>query len=113
MSQTLVGLTIVAIGTSLPELVTSVVAAFKGENDIAVGNVVGSNIFNVLFILGSASIINPIPIEKKVFFDMLFLVGSTILAFILVTTKQRTSKVEGVIMSLIYIIYMIYIISRN
>jgi cation:H+ antiporter len=113
MSQTLVGLTIVAVGTSLPELVTSVVAAFKGENDIAIGNVVGSNIFNILFTLGSAAIISPIPINQKVFFDMLFLIGATILTFISVTTRQKTSKLEGLIMSIAYIIYMVYIVLRN
>lgn len=113
MSQTLIGLTIVAIGTSLPELVTSVVAAHKGESDIAIGNVVGSNIFNVLVILGITIIIRPIPVEGKIFFDMLYLLGGTLLTFIFVATGRRVSRLEGLLMVITYVVYMGYIIIRN
>ncbi|MBS4536825.1 calcium/sodium antiporter [Clostridium sp. D2Q-11] len=113
MSETLVGLTIVAIGTSLPELVTSMVAAFKGESDIAVGNAIGSNMFNIVFILGITSIIKPLPIESKVFFDMIFLIGATILTYIFATTGQKTNRFEGIFLSLAYIGYMIFILIRR
>lgn len=113
MSETLVGLTIVAIGTSLPELMTSVVAAMKGESDIAVGNAIGSNIFNILLILGVTSLIKPIMIEEKVFFDMLYLLVATVLTYIFVTTRKSVSRFEGGIMSLSYLGYMVYIIFRN
>ncbi|WP_425447791.1 calcium/sodium antiporter [Dethiothermospora halolimnae] len=113
MSETLVGLTVVAFGTSLPELVTSVVAAFKGENDIAIGNVVGSNVFNVLLVLGVTSVIKTLPIDPKVFFDMLYLLGATVLTFIFVTTQRKTTRFEGALMSIAHIGYMAYIIVRN
>lgn len=113
MSETLIGLTIVAVGTSLPELVTSITASIKGENDIAIGNAIGSNVFNILFILGITSLIKPIPVESKVFFDLSFLVIGTIFTFLLVITKKQVSRIEGILLSIPYIGYMIYIISRN
>lgn len=113
MSETLVGLTIVSIGTSLPELVTSVVASFKGESDIAVGNAIGSNLFNILFVLGLSPLINPIVIEEKIFTDILFLLGATFLVFILTATKRKVSRVEGGFLSIIYIMYLVFIIARN
>ncbi|NBI07730.1 calcium/sodium antiporter [Senegalia massiliensis] len=113
MSETLVGLTIVAIGTSLPELVTSIVAAFKGESDIAIGNAIGSNMFNIVFILGITSVIKPLPIENKVFFDILYLIGATILTFIFASTRKQTSRYEGIFLSLAYIGYMVFILIRN
>ncbi|MBS4539337.1 calcium/sodium antiporter [Clostridium sp. D2Q-11] len=113
MSETLVGLTIIAIGTSLPELVTSIVAAYKGESDIALGNAIGSNLFNVLFILGVSSVINPIMVDSKMLFDILFLLGATFIAYIIATTKKTSSRFEGVFLIFLYITYMIFIIIRN
>lgn len=113
MSETLVGLTIVSIGTSLPELVTSVVAAFKGESDIAIGNAIGSNLFNVLLILGLSSFINPIVVEEKIFTDILFLLIATFVVFIMSATKKRVSRVEGSFLSIAYIVYLVFIIVRN
>lgn len=117
MSQKLVGLTIVAMGTSLPELVTSVVAAIKGENDIALGNVLGSNIFNILLILGTSSIISPIPVESGLIIDFGYLVAITVILFALVfmnsKSEKKLSKLEGALLVALYIGYTIYIIMRN
>jgi cation:H+ antiporter len=113
MSENLIGLTIVAIGTSLPEFVTSVVAARKGESDIAIGNVVGSNIFNILFILGLSSTVSNIQVHSIVFIDMLIMVIVTVLTYILATTKKSINKVEGLFLVLIYIAYMVFVIIRQ
>lgn len=117
MSEKLVGLTIVAIGTSLPELVTSAVAAYKGENDIALGNILGSNIFNILLILGAASIITPIAVKSVLIADSLFLIISTlVIAAIIYIPKgenKKLSKLDGMIFVIMYIAYMIYIVIRN
>ncbi|TCQ08004.1 calcium/sodium antiporter [Serpentinicella alkaliphila] len=113
MSETLVGLTIVAIGTSLPELITSIVAARKGEGDIAIGNVIGSNLFNILFILGVSSVIGTVFVEAKILLDILFLLVITIITYYFAITKKAFNRYEGIILTLTYIIYMIYIIKRN
>lgn len=113
MSENLVGLTIVAVGTSLPELVTSVVAARKGESDIAMGNVIGSNLFNIMFVLGISSFIHPIAVHPIVFIDMLVMLIVTIIAYIFAFTKKRITKVEGLILTLTYIGYMIFVIIRQ
>lgn len=112
LSQTLIGLTIVAIGTSLPELVTSVVAAGKGENDMALGNVIGSNIFNILLILGVSSAITPIKIYKDSLYDLLLLTVMSFLVYIFSMSKKRLNRTEGVFMVIIYIVYMYYICTR-
>lgn len=114
MSEWLVGLTVVSIGTSLPELVTSVVAAVKKENDIAVGNVVGSNIFNIFFVLGLAALITPISLSSQVIFDMAFLIiGSLILLGMLLFRKGKIGRIEGAILTLMYIGYFVYIFLRD
>ncbi|SHE31836.1 calcium/sodium antiporter [Clostridium fallax] len=118
MSEKLVGLTIVAAGTSLPELVTSIVAALKGETDIAIGNVLGSNIFNILLILGLSSLISPIPVSKTLIFDFVFLIVVCIFIGALVFFNKnkkvkKLSKVEGLVLVGLYIGYMVYIIIRN
>jgi len=117
LSDKLVGLTIVAVGTSLPELVTTIIASIKGENDIAIGNVLGSNIFNILLILGVSSSINAIPISSSLLIDILFLIVISIILGIFMfkgkKDKLKLDKLEGLILVLLYIIYMIYIISRN
>lgn len=112
MSENLIGLTIVAVGTSLPELVTSVMATKKGEVDIAVGNVIGSNIFNILLILGCASVINPMVVSTVALIDIIFVV-LMIGLFILTTYKNReVSKKIGIPMVLIYVFYIIITIIR-
>ncbi|MDK2585104.1 calcium/sodium antiporter [Romboutsia sedimentorum] len=113
MSENLVGLTIVAIGTSLPEFVTSVIAARKGESDIAIGNVVGSNLFNILFVLGISSTISNIPVHPIVFIDMLVMIIVTILTCVFAATKKSVNKIEGIFLVLIYILYMVFVIIRQ
>ncbi|MGL4736545.1 MAG: calcium/sodium antiporter [Cellulosilyticaceae bacterium] len=113
MSQNLVGLTIVAIGTSLPELVTSIVAARKGESDIALGNVIGSNIFNVFLILGLSSVIHPIAIESSVIVDMTFMFMTTLLTYLFAITKKKIVRYEGALLAALYVLYMVFIIVRN
>ncbi len=113
MSQNLVGLTIVSIGTSLPELVTSIVAARKGESDIAIGNAVGSNIFNILFILGISSFIHNIAVHPIVFVDMLVMLLISLITFIFASTKRSIKKGEGIVLITLYILYMIFIIIRK
>ena len=112
MSQTLIGLTIVAIGTSLPELVTSVVAAKKGDSGIAMGNVVGSNIFNILFILGSAGTIKPMVSNNEFFIDSIILIGISVMMLAFAFTKRKTSRIEGAVCVLVYVAYTAYIIMR-
>lgn len=113
MSETLVGLTIVALGTSLPELVTSVVAAKKNELDMAIGNVVGSNIFNILLILGAASAISPITFMAVNAIDIMILVGFSVLVWIMCFKKKNLGRVDGIIMLLCYVVYLAYIIIRD
>ncbi|MEZ2457588.1 calcium/sodium antiporter [Salinicoccus roseus] len=113
MSEALVGLTIVAIGTSLPEIMTSVTAALKGKGDMAIGNVVGSNIFNIFFVTGTASTVAPIAAESKLFFDGWVMVGLTVLLLIFSRTHFKIGRREGAILLLAYITYLVYIIIRN
>ncbi|SER65050.1 cation:H+ antiporter [Gracilibacillus ureilyticus] len=113
MSETLVGLTIVAIGTSLPELVTSVTAALKKQTEIALGNIIGSNIFNIFFILGASATIHPLAVDSKIFLDIWLMIAATILLIIISRTDYKISKIEGAILVLIYIAYLIFIIFRN
>ena len=112
MSQTLVGLTIVSIGTSLPELVTSVVAARKNEVDMAVGNAVGSNIFNILMVLGIASAINPVSLIRENVIDIIILVVFSVVVWIFAATKKKISRKEGIAMVAMYLVYAVYIILR-
>ena len=114
MSNTLIGLTIVAIGTSLPELVTSIVAAKKGEADLALGNVIGSNTFNILFVLGISSVVNSITVEFDSVIDtILLIIVNVIVLAIVVKKKSSIGKSIGVVMILMYLIYTGYIIGRN
>ena len=113
MSETLVGLTIVAIGTSLPELVTSITALKKGENQLVIGNVIGSNIFNILFVLGASSAISAIPLDSSMLIDVIFMIAVTILCFIFGKTQDKYDKKEGVILIILFIAYMAFAILRN
>lgn len=112
MSQTLVGLTIVSIGTSLPELVTSIVAARKNEVDMAIGNAVGSNIFNILMVLGISATISPVALLRENIIDIIILMIFTVLVWLFAGTKRKISRKEGIIMALTYLIYCGYIIIR-
>lgn len=117
LSDKLIGLTIVAMGTSLPELVTSIIASVKGENDIAIGNVLGSNIYNILLILGVSSSINPIVFSNSLFIDILFLIFiSLLLGVFMFNNKKKVlklNKLEGLVLVLLYVGYMSYIIFRR
>lgn len=113
MSQSLVGLTIVAVGTSLPELVTSVVASIKKENDIAVGNVIGSNIFNVVFILGTSAAISPLTLASGALVDMLVLLGTALLLMGFSLFSKNIKRWQGILMVLAYVGYTAYIIVRG
>lgn len=112
VSQSLIGLTIVAIGTSLPELATSAVAAYKKNTDIAIGNVVGSNIFNVFWILGISSIINPIPVLQRsnIDFAMNILASVLLFAFLFVGKRHMLERWQGIAFIGIYIAYVLYLI---
>ncbi|MEG1779206.1 MAG: calcium/sodium antiporter, partial [Oscillospiraceae bacterium] len=105
ISQTLIGLTIVAIGTSLPELVTSFVAARKGESDIAIGNVVGSNIFNIFLVLGISGVITPIPFTMFSVIDVTFLIAISLMVYAFSISSKRINRPEGILMILLYIGY--------
>ena len=113
MSDTLIGLTIVALGTSLPELVTGIVAAKKGAVDLALGNVVGSNIFNILMVLGLAAVVSPMSITVENLIDIGLLVVFSLIVLFMSKTKKTLVKVEGLIMVLMYFAYLAYIIARN
>ena len=108
----IIGLTIVAMGTSLPELVTSIVAARKNEVDMALGNAIGSNIFNILMVLGVASAISPISIIKENIIDMCVLIVFTVCVWIFAGTKKKIGKMEGFCMVAFYLAYAVYIIIR-
>ena len=112
MSERFIGLTIVAFGTSLPELVTSVVAARKNEVDMAVGNAVGSNIFNILMVLGIASAINPVSLIRENVIDIIILVVFSVVVWIFAATKKKISRREGIAMVAMYLVYAVYIILR-
>lgn len=112
LSQTFIGLTIVALGTSLPELVTSVVAAKKGENDLALGNVVGSNIFNILLILGSSALISPITVDVLAVYDIIILIVACLMVYVCVVTRKGLSKLEGSMCLFFYAGFFVYILTR-
>lgn len=111
-SQTFIGLTIVALGTSLPELVTSVVAARKGENDLAVGNVVGSNIFNILLILGISSFITPITLDVTAVYDTIILIIASIVVYVSAISKREIQRKEGILFLVCYFAFFLYVFMR-
>lgn len=114
MSSTLIGLTIVALGTSLPELVTSVVACSKGSGDLAIGNVIGSNICNILFVLAASASISPMKeIETESLIDSAFCLGVTVLMYLMCFRKKQFSRVQGAACIVIYVAYTAYILLRN
>ena len=112
MSETLVGLTIVAVGTSLPELVTSIVAARKHETGLAVGNVVGSNLFNIMFILGITAVISPVAVSYESTIDILFLILVSALSYIFLITGKELNRWEGLTMIALYVAQVVYAVMR-
>lgn len=111
LSETVIGLTIVAIGTSLPELVTSLMAARRGENDIALGNVIGSNLFNILFILGVSAVLNPITVQFTSVLDTVFLIAVS-LVFLVPAWRGKLSRPVGACMALCYVGYTVWLLVR-
>lgn len=112
VSQNFIGLTIVAIGTSLPELVTSIAATRKGDSGLALGNAIGSNIFNILFILGMSAAISPLHVLTESLTDCIILLASSIILFIFAKTKKVMSRWEGAVCVLLYIAYTAYLLIR-
>lgn len=112
VGEDLIGLTIIAIGTNLPELVTSIVAVRKGQVDIAIGNLVGTNIYNIFLILGLAATINPIVISSNAFIDIIVLAITSFIVYIFIQHKKDINRKEGIIMILLYIIYIVYVVIR-
>lgn len=113
ISEKFIGLTIVALGTSLPELVASVTAARKGNADIAIGNIVGSNIFNILFVLGTSALIIPIPYQASFLFDGLVAVGAGVLLWLVTIKKKALGRIGGIIMLLCYGAYLAYLLVQH
>ena len=112
VSETMIGLTIVSIGTSLPEFVTSVVAARKGEVDLALGNVIGSNLFNILFILGLSGTIIPIPFASSMNIDIFIMLGCTLFVYLIAKTRKSFGFVSGLVMVLFNIAYLVFVCIR-
>lgn len=110
MSERLIGLTIVALGTSLPELVTSVTAAMKGKADIAVGNIVGSNIFNILFVVGTTALITPVVYSADFMIDSIAAVAAVVLLFLCIVKNKKLTRTGGILMLLGYVAYFVYLI---
>ena len=112
LSQNFIGLTIVAIGTSLPELVTSVVAVFKKLPGLALGNAIGSNIFNILFILGASSLLSPLHVLSERVIDGIVMIGVAVIMYLFARSKKSFSRLEGIICVLCYVAYTAYLFIR-
>ena len=112
LSETLIGLTVVAFGTSLPELVTSMVASKKGENGLALGNVIGSNLFNILFVLATSTTISPMKVDVLSTFDAIFLIAASALTWLMAKKDYQIGRMRGAIMVALYLAYTVYIIMR-
>lgn len=117
ISQSAIGMTIIAAATSLPELVTSILAAMKKNTDMAVGNAIGSNIFNILLVLGVSAFISPIPFDVKMNIEIYILLASTLLILLFIKfdigkTKKAISKIEGILLITAYILFLIYSLTK-
>ena len=106
-------MSIVAIGTSLPELVTSLAAIRKGENDIAIGNVIGSNVFNVLFLIGIASVISPVKVSGEAFFDVALCIVLSLIVFAFCLHKRKLTLPKGIAMVAMYVAFFVYVLIRG
>jgi cation:H+ antiporter len=112
MSERFIGLTVVALGTSLPELFTSVSAARKGKADIAIGNIVGSNVFNILFIIGTSSLIIPVIFEASFLIDSFVAVAAGVILWLCVFRKKKLTRLYGILMLLCYAAYFAYLLVK-
>ena len=112
VSETVVGLTLVAAGTSLPELATSIVAARKGSSAIAIGNVVGSNIFNIFFVMGFCATVSPMPVGSISYFDLGLMLLSILILWCFSYTKRTIERWEGGVMVAVYLVYLAYLIHQ-
>lgn len=113
ISQSFIGLTVVALGTSLPELFTTIVAALKKETDIVVGNIIGSNIFNIFLVLGVTTLVQEITINPMILFvDALIMVFFTLLFMVFATTNRGISRIEGSVLLFLYILYIVYLFTN-
>ena len=113
MSETLVGLTIVSIGTSLPEVATSLTALKRKENELVIGNVIGSNLFNIIFVLALSATISPITLQSNILVDLCLMLFITVLTYVFARTQNKFDKKEGILLLVIFIIYMAFVIMRN
>ncbi|MCI5848740.1 MAG: calcium/sodium antiporter [Lachnospiraceae bacterium] len=109
ITERVIGLTIVAFGTSLPELVTSIIASKKGNTDIAIGNIVGSNIFNILFVVGTSALITPVPFESKFIFDAIFASFAGVVMLLAVLKNKKLTRTGGILMLVCYAAYFVYL----
>lgn len=109
ITERVIGLTIVAFGTSLPELVTSIIASKKGNTDIAIGNIVGSNIFNILFVVGTSALITPVPFESKFIFDAIFASFAGVVMLLAVLKNKKLTRTGGIVMLVCYAAYFVYL----
>lgn len=111
VSDRAIGISMLAIGTSLPELVTSVIAAIQKETDISVGNIIGSNIFNILSVIGITAIVKPIAVDRLILWDILVMIVISIILFLMIIPSRngKITRIEGLILFSLYIIYMIYV----
>ena len=112
LSEKFIGLTVVALGTSLPELFTSVIAARKGKADIAIGNIVGSNIFNILFVIGTSALIIPVVFEMSFVIDCLVAVAAGVILWLCVCRKKKLNRLDGIIMLICYAAYFVYLLVK-
>jgi len=110
MSARVIGLTIVATGTSLPELIIVFMASKRGENELAIGNIIGSSIFNILFVLGLSGVISPLPIESGLIFDLTFLLAASAMFLVFVLTKKKLARFEGFVMVVAYLAYLSFVV---
>ena len=113
LSQTIIGLTILAVGTSLPELVTSLVATRKGENDLAMGNVIGSNIFNILGVLGLSAAVSPVKVSGFSVIDLSLFIGFCLIIYLVTYFRNKIERLPGILMVLTYLGYMTYAVMRE
>lgn len=109
ITERVIGLTIVAFGTSLPELVTSIIASKKGNTDIAIGNIVGSNIFNILFVVGTSALITPVPFESKFIFDAIIASFAGVVMLLAVLKNKKLTRTGGIVMLVCYAAYFVYL----
>lgn len=111
VSERIIGLTLIAFGTSLPELFTSVTAALKKQNDIAIGNIIGSNLFNILFVLGTTSLVQPIPFPQAFFWDGIFGIAATVLLWLCTLRRQELRRTGGIIFLGCYAAYLVFLLT--